>query len=466
MSLGRDYQEIKCTRVLRNLPGKRLVCAGESNGQKIVAKFFLDPRKGKTHCRREEQGLSALAEAGINTSEILFRAAIDATGEMPVLVFRMLEDAIDFTVAWEQVDTDLRRERLIENFAVVTALMHEAGLIHKDAHLGNFMVSGRRLYAIDGGAVGTRNKGRSLSPHKSIKNLAAVFAQFDSWVDFFFDGAFAAYAKKRKWTKNPSYMNLLTKQIHNQRRKRYKKHLRKLYRESSAQICSNGWNHFMVCKRECYTSEMACLLTDIEAFIAKGKILKAGNSSTVSLVTTDHSVIVIKRYNIKSFWHALSRCARPSRAWRSWENAHRLSIIGVATPRPVALLEKRLGPFRSRAYYITEYVAGLDAYHWFNAENLEIGEVQEVVAQFRQLLNKFHDSLITHGDFKATNFIVSEHGLVVTDLDAMQTHKRAGLRFRRKYRKDLRQLMQNWTDMLVKRNEFAAILKNKGGFNG
>ncbi|MFO7816428.1 MAG: lipopolysaccharide kinase InaA family protein [Desulfovibrionales bacterium] len=385
---------------------------------------------------------------------------------MPALVFRMLEDAIDFAEAWKRAVTDLQRQGLMENLAFVTASMHEEGLIHNDAHLGNFMVSGIRLYVIDGGAVGIRNKGRSLSPGKSIKNLADVLAQFDSGDDFLFNGAFAAYAKKRKWTKNPSYMNLLTKQIHNQRRKRYKKHLRKLYRESSAQICSKGWNHFMVCKRVCYTSEMACLLADIDAFIAKGKILKAGNSSTVSLVTTDRSLFVIKRYNIKSFWHALSRCARPSRAWRSWENAHRLSIIGIATPRPVALLEKRLGPFRSTAYYITEYMAGLDAYRWFNSENLERSDVQKVITQFTQILNKFHDSLITHGDFKATNFIVSEDELVVTDLDAMQTHKRAGWRFRRKYRKDLRRLMQNWTDMPIIRNEFDAILKNRGGFNG
>ncbi len=357
---GYDGMGIRCTRVLRSLPGKRLVCSGEKNSEKIVAKFFLNPRKGKKHCLREEQGICALNEAGISTPELVFKGSADPAGNQPVLVFRLLERAINYTDAWQQAETDACRVGLLKNLATVIAKIHSAGLIHNDAHSGNFMVSGNTLYAVDGASVDIHHRGKPLSRVKSIKNLAAVFAQFQSRFGALIFEAFSGYIEKRGWTENSGVVDFLARQIRIQRSKREKKHLKKIYRESSAQVCSKAWGHFMLCKRDCYTPDMARFLGDPDSYISEGKILKAGKSSTVALVKADRHILVVKRYNIKNFWHAISRCPRPSRAWRSWENAHRLSMIEIATPRPGALLEKRWGPFRSRAYFITEYAAGID----------------------------------------------------------------------------------------------------------
>jgi len=448
LSTESSNQEVKCSRVLRNLPGKRLVCAAETGGQKVVAKFFTDPKKGKMHCRREEQGLSAFAKAGINTSELIFRAAIDPEGGRPVLVFRMFEDATDFTVAWERAQTDSRRMYLLKMLASTTALIHEAGLIHNDAHPGNFMVSGDLLYAIDGASVKVPNRGRALSPSRSVKNLAAVFSQFEPCFDHLFAEAFTAYTEKRKYPKSLSHANLLKKQIRIQRKKREKKYLKKIYRQSSAQVCSRGWDHFVVCKRNGHTRAMARLLEDPDRFISEGKLLKKGNSSTVAVLKVDGRSLVVKRYNIKSFGHALSRCFRPSRAWRSWKNAHRLLMLGIATPQPVGLLEKRFGPLRSKAYFITEYSPGLDAYGWFHSSGGKKPDVYCVIRQFGHILQIFYEHLIVHGDFKATNFILTENNrIVVIDLDAMRCHTRMGWYFHRQFARDCQRLMQNWSDI-------------------
>jgi len=56
------------------------------------------------------------------------------------------------------------------------------------------------------------------------------------------------------------------------------------------------------------------------------------------------------------------------------------------------------------------------------------------------------DAAISHGDLKATNFIVTSRGLYVTDLDAMREY-RLRWRFRRAIKRDCKRLMKNWMDL-------------------
>jgi tRNA A-37 threonylcarbamoyl transferase component Bud32 len=156
--------------------------------------------------------------------------------------------------------------------------------------------------------------------------------------------------------------------------------------------------------------------------------------------------MVIKRYNIKNAWHAFNKSFRPSRAWVSWRNAHLLTSLGIATPKPIALVEKRLGPFRSTAYFITEYVDSIDAYCLFHSDRITEINPESIVARFGQLFQMLVDASISHGDSKATNYIITSNDLYITDLDAMREHRFKG-RFRRAFGRDLARFMQNWEDL-------------------
>jgi hypothetical protein len=79
-------------------------------------------------------------------------------------------------------------------------------------------------------------------------------------------------------------------------------------------------------------------------------VIKAGNTATVARLYVDGEAFVVKRYNIKSWQHAMGRMWRPTRAQRAWQNAHRLRMLGIATFKPIALIERRLGPMRRDAY--------------------------------------------------------------------------------------------------------------------
>jgi serine/threonine protein kinase len=106
-------------------------------------------------------------------------------------------------------------------------------------------------------------------------------------------------------------------------------------------------------------------------------------------------------------------------------------------------MEKRLGPLRSVSYILTEYIDGTDTYHLLNSDKAGEIDLFGLVKQFGELLRRFASSSISHGDFKATNFILSDKGLFITDLDAVCKH-RLKRQFQKAFMKDLDRLMQNW----------------------
>jgi tRNA A-37 threonylcarbamoyl transferase component Bud32 len=187
--------------------------------------------------------------------------------------------------------------------------------------------------------------------------------------------------------------------------------------------------------------------------MGKGKLLKDGNTSTVALVHVNGQSVVVKRYNIKNIRHGLRRGFRRSRASVSWRNAHRLISLGIKTPRPIALIERRFGPFRKTAFFITEYVEGINAYELFHTEVAKEIDRANVVRLFARLFQVLADASISHGDTKATNFIVTKESLFLVDLDAVCEH-RSRKRFLRAFTRDLKRFMQNWENLKQVENTF------------
>jgi len=434
--------ELYCTERLRVLPGKRLVCFGQCCGEQVVAKFFLDPEGGKRHCTREERGVSALSAAGIKTPALLFKGTL-TSDSTPVLCFRRIVAAQNLGEAWKQAAHDSQRGEFLRRALAVIANQHQVGLKQDDPHLENFLLAEDDIYTIDGANIDVRQIGKPLSEAESLKNLGLFFAQLYPRFDSLASNAFATYAEQRKWPFEKSLCSQLLKEIRSQRNHRKKRYLRKIYRECSRFVCRKAWDFFLVCDRAFHNTSAVRFLTNPDPFVDSGTMIKDGNTSTVALVNMDGQRLVVKRYNIKNPWHAITRAIRPSRAWISWRNAHRLIILGIPTPKPVALLEKRWGPFRCKAYFVTEYVNGMDAHRLLHSDLSKQTDVEGLVKQFRRLLQLLADASISHGDLKATNFIVTNQGLCTTDLDAMCEH-RFRWRFVRAFRQDLDRLRRNW----------------------
>ncbi len=434
--------EAVCTEILRLLPGKRIVCAGEWEGRQIVIKIFLDAIRGRYHFLQERRGYVALSEAGIKTPPVMFSGTV-FSDESPAIGFLMLQGAHDFSEVWRDTGDDNQRVRILCQAVSLLARQHEAGLKQDDPHLANFLIDNGEIYSIDNDTVDTRHKGVPLSRRASVKNLGLFFAQFDSTFDSVIKAAFGLYAKIRLWPETTS--SLLMAEVGRCRKKRLEVYLKKIFRMCTAFECKKTLTSYQVCSRDC-CGFMQGFFNDPDGKINNGRFLKRGNSSTVVLVEEGERSFVIKRYNIKDSWHAVKRAFTPSRARRSWKNAHMLMFEGISTPRPVALLEKRVGPFRSTAYLVTEFVDGTDAHNLFHSNMVRYPEDSCLVDRFFNLLKSFADKGIVHGDLKATNFMVTRDNLFITDLDSMKVCKSRWF-FHMAFKRDIRRFMKNWTGL-------------------
>jgi tRNA A-37 threonylcarbamoyl transferase component Bud32 len=403
--------------------------------------MFLDPQSARRHWAREKSGAEALNAAHIATPELLFSGEL--RDGVPVLVFDFLPHAQTALEIWNELPDRPQRSDFLQHLVELVGNLHEAGLVQEDLHLENFLVTEQQLYAIDGDAISRRSE-NPLDLETSSWNLSLLFAQMSPKYEPLVEAAALYYAKQRNLS-GPQLLNQLQQDLPKVRLRRSQKYVTKCYRTCSEFIRSEGQGQVSISRRDAQGETLSRLLEDPDRFMAGGDLLKDGNSSTVARVRLDGCDWVIKRYNIKNLRHALSRCLRPTRAWVSWGNAHRLIISGIPTPKPIAVLEKRIGPLRSTGYYVCDFVAGVDAEEYF--QDAAVGEVakERVAESFVRLFQLFHRLNIVHGDCKATNFLLNENEPWVLDLDAMHECL-SSYRFEKLYQLDRARFLRNWHD--------------------
>ena len=213
----------------------------------------------------------------------------------------------------------------------------------------------------------------------------------------------------------------------------------------------------MVFDRSVDSPEFQQLLTHIDTTMQAGESLKNDATTTLARISVNQHDLVIKRYNIKHWRHALSRAFRPSRAAISWHNAHRLQQHNIKTAKPVAMIEYRWGFIRHKAYLICEYCQGIECASYFQQDQPN--------AEQRRVMNNIVDTLLTlfklnisHGDLKATNIIISAEYPILIDLDGMRKHP-LGFRFQRACLKDIKRFLRNWEQLPTLQNLFRQQLK-------
>jgi hypothetical protein len=185
-------------------------------------------------------------------------------------------------------------------------------------------------------------------------------------------------------------------------------------------------------------------LANPDAVMGLGTPLKLGNTSTVVRFNSGGRELVIKRYNLKSFFHGLRRCWRPSRAWHSWLAGQRLKFLGFCTPCPLAMVEERFGPLHGRSWLVTEYLAADNLLVHLSPYKTTVPPAAEAAA-IKGVFGDLVASLISHGDLKATNLLWSNGHLCLIDLDAMRSHRWL-FAFRSAWFKDRKRFLRNWPE--------------------
>lgn len=430
-------RELLVLRVLRVLPGKRVVGEARLDGIAVLAKLFID-RSSARHWAREHRGIVALERAGVNTPPLVLAAPLPAGGH--VLLTRFLDHATTVLEDWRALahparPGDAAAVALLAPAFALLGRVHAAGLSHDDLHLGNFLRHGDSLLLIDGDAV--RDHGpRPLTQAPAARDLAMLIAQLPLTWDGHLEPLLDAYrATNPKLPATPT----LSAALKAERSWRLRDFLDKTGRDCSLFRVSTRFHRFEAVVRA-ETAALGPLLDDPDRWMEAGTTLKRGNTCTVARAEVGGRSVVLKRYNLKSLRHGLSRLWRPSRGWHSWREAHRLRLFGIATPAPLALIEERWGPLRGRAWLITEYCPGQDLLAHLSPER---EPPLAVAAALQTLFATLHRQRISHGDLKATNLLWDNGEITVIDLDAMRQHRSAAAH-RRAWQRDRKRLLRNW----------------------
>ena len=432
--------ELVVERLLRVLPGQRYVGLARWRGRAVLAKLLVGG-KAERHFQRELAGARLLAEQGLTTPQLLAEGFAAEQGGW--LLFDYLDGAESLWDAWRAVErepllSDAQQAVLGEALAAIGQL-HAKGLWQSDLHLDNLLRQQGQLYLIDGGGVQAETVGQPLSRARVLANLGVFFAQLPAELEPFTEELLVHYLLANAEHALP--LEALLGEVAKVRQWRLRDYLKKVARDCSLFTAQSGAFGLRVVRRE-RAEQLQSLLDAPDAAIAQGRALKNGGSATVALVQAEGVPLVVKRYNIKNWRHWLKRFWRPSRAWHSWVEGNRLELLGIATPRPLAVLERRWCWLRAQAYLVTAHCAGEDLLARFAPyvdSTPPEAELQALDRLFAALLRE----RISHGDLKGTNLFWDEGRWSLIDLDAMQQHDgQAG--FARAYARDRARFLRNW----------------------
>jgi tRNA A-37 threonylcarbamoyl transferase component Bud32 len=435
-----DGDIVTVSRLLRALPGKRLVGEALWRDRRVLAKLFV-ARSGGRHWARERQGLAALSDAGLPTPAKVGDGRLDGGGHF--LLTEFLDDSLTLAERWSAVETlpsgDPRALNILRPAFALIGRLHAAGLVHTDPHLGNFLEHRGALFLIDGDGIRRVRGGAGQQVRQALNNLALLFAQLPLVWDSCIDALVEAYTSEQTDLR-PDH-EVLLQAVEQARARRLTRFLGKTLRDCSqfAVHQTPGLFSSLVRKEQ---ESLSALLDAPDAAIARGDLFKDGGTCTVARVDVGGRALVVKRYNLKNPLHALSRCWRPSRAWHSWLAGHRLAFLGISTPAPLALIEERAGPLRRRAFLVTEFCPGDDLLRHLAPEREPEAAEAAAITAFFDLLFRLR---ITHGDMKAKNFLWHNERLVVIDLDSMIQHNSATA-FARAWRCDRARFLRNWPE--------------------
>lgn len=437
------------TQLVRTIPNRRYVYAGVFDHQPVYAKIFIG-KSAALYALRDKAGAELLQQAQILTPKLLLARELDAgvlDASVCVLIYAAVENAQNAEAVWRSSDAD-QRFLLMRQLLQTVARHHQAGLLQTDLHLKNFLVQKQAgqadvIYTLDGDGI--RRLRPWLRQRQQLHNLATLFSKMDVLDDGWIAELYSQYCS---WLGLPSSLAAetnvwsLTQKIRAKVVTGYAD--KKVFRNCTDVKVTKSFRWFAAITADFNVDYQS--LASLDQYLADAqRNIKNGNTCTIAKALLAAQPVVVKRYNIKNFWHGLNRAFRASRAAKSWANAHRLLISNIATAKPLALFEERYGGLRGRAYYLSAYVDAPDVKQFF--ASAAAGDKEMAARNVAALFYKLYLLRYSHGDCKATNIKMVDLSPVLIDLDAMQVNfggMFSSWRFERKHIKDLQRFMKNW----------------------
>lgn len=426
--------EAVCHSRLRHLPGRRSVWKARCEGVEILLKLYDPHPKQARDAGLEWRNAVELQTLGLNIPEPLFFAKTEDGFLAVAMAFIPDGVTLDEALAVAESEPEVK-ETMFNQLVSLHSKQHDCGCYQSDDHLGNYLWSRGQLWMLDAGSY-LMSEG-PLAEMNRVKNMAMLAANVPLPWRSHYDAAFEQFYDVKIRGLESAIPDAIQIRVKNY----YKKTRRSCTEFEHEQSGGVDW---LAC-RDMDPALKAKLLTNPDQFFEEADqndLLKNGNTCTVVEVVEGGRFYILKRYNQKSLGYRLRHLLMTPRAILSWSNGHVLRLFGVPTPRPIACLLLKTGWMVRRGYLLMEKVTGVPLSNV--AEDSMSQASQRLPQQFAQRWGELDALGATHGDMKASNFIVDEQDVIVLiDLDSLQFHRPDSNKLRRQL-KDMKRFMQNW----------------------
>jgi len=404
-------------------------------------------------------GLYALRTGVATVRPVGHCRAIRHAGRMcSLLVTRAIEPAYPLDEYWELLRADedgdrSRRDRLnlIDLLAAMIARAHQAGFEHRDMHAANILVRplGRGRYETALVDLQTLRFGKPLSDpavvrclgqlnqwfrrHAGIGDRLRFLRRYLRWRDEYEQESPNARPLEA------SFEQLVRALAENARR-----HAEKLWAKRDRRVLRSGkyfsrirvgglWRGlvFLESKRASAESRASRMALSPDWWRAQLKqpllLLEHGGDGGDGLCKDSHSAcvakavlrtdygplrVIVKRPLARSWTRRLRLMFAPSRSMRGWRTAYALLNRDIPAARPLAVLDRRIGPFVLDSLLITNAIAGameLDAYIQQEFEARTPRDWHRCKLRLSELLSRrlrqFFERGFLHRDCKAQNIL-------------------------------------------------------------
>ncbi|MFI4954892.1 MAG: lipopolysaccharide core heptose(I) kinase RfaP [Gammaproteobacteria bacterium] len=448
---GHIYRQVKGRKTIRFVLNNQAYFAKLFSGISF-AELIKNLIKGQwpvADVSHERRALEILSTLGIRAPQVVAYGNDEACPlhRHSFIVMQAVEPAIsleEYLHDWANKPLAMRRA-LIKRVAEIARNVHENGISHRDFYICHFLLEtpqGEQALTPNNINISLIDWHRArfqlpLPEQWLIKDLAALYFSVMS-----------ASLTSRDYLR---FLQVYTQQplrqsLCNPIWRKVKNKAQKLYAKT---YFPNSFSKHIKLDQKWNSPELMRVLSDPESIFtrAEATIINEGLNSTLVKFNVDGRDIIIKRYRWKQGWYGLTRLFRPSRASRSWNFAQVLLKNNIATPHPIALVEKRWGYLRRDSYYIMEYCGGNSLGSVMRELSPESVTGQDLFAQWQKIHQQLLELKITHGDTSHENYLVTQDGLKIIDLDTMHQHFFAW-RLQRRQLRDQERFIHIWSNYM------------------
>jgi tRNA A-37 threonylcarbamoyl transferase component Bud32 len=325
------------------------------------------------------------------------------------------------------------RQKLAEAMAVMTARLHDAGLLHQDFHPGNIMVrlaadNVPELFMIDLDAL---RKSRGVTWKLARQNLALLDHYFwlrSSRTDRY--RFLKAYLRNR--SERPPEVRGFAHMIEDTTRlwaeRLWRRWGRRCLRSNKYFDVYPGRTTWCVASRDLDPTEVHALLDDPDVPFHRPVTRLLKNSRTTTVAETTMMVrgcptqVIYKRFNRKKWLDPLLALFRPSRAWRSWQAGQHLVSRGIPTPQNLAFVSRRRPFKKAPLFWLLPHETYLITVKEQNSLDLmtytrkvlpslppEVrrARIRALTVSLAELIRSLHERSLSHRDLKASNILIN-----------------------------------------------------------